>query len=162
MLMTPIVVLLSQNLNIEIFRAYEKHKIQAVVNFGIGILNFFISIPLCKQFGEMGCAFGTMISMGVIYYPFTNIYIKKYTKISLKYFYKGILRVFLVSIVPVFFIWIIKGLADIYKLKYFVIYIAIYSLLYFASIYFVALDQTEKDYIKNKLLVIRRFYVKKD
>ncbi len=162
MLMTPIVILLSQNLNIEIFRAYEKHRIQAIVNFGIGVLNFFISIPLCKQYGEIGCAFGTMISMGTIYYPFTNYYIKKYTKISLKYFYAGVLKVFLASIVPVLFIWIIKELMDIYKLRYFIIYIVIFSLIYFASIFFIALNQTEKEYIKNKILINRRHNVKKN
>ena len=160
LLMTPIVILLSQNLNIEIFRSYEKHRVQAVVNFGIGILNFIISIPLCRKYGELGCALGTMISMGLVYYPFTNFYIKRHTKINLKQFYMGILRVFVATIVPVGLTWGVRHMIDIYRWEYFMSGLVVYSLLYFAAIYFGALKSVEREYLKRKITGVK--YDKKD
>lgn len=156
MLMTPIIVLLSQNLSIEIFRAYELHKVQSIINLMIGIGNFFISIPLCKRYGELGCALGTLLSMGLIYYPFTNYYIRKHTKINLTLFYKNIIPIGLVASVVGVAGFIFYTVKETYSLEIFLISGIIYIGVYVIGMYIFAANEVEKEFIHRRISKMRR------
>lgn len=149
MLMTPILVLLSQNLSIEILRAYELHKVQSVINLLIAVVNFLISIPLCKQYGEIGCAMGTLISMGGIYYPFTNFYIKKYTPIQLRNYYKEISKMAIIALTIGAVGYFVYSRISIHSMGLYLFSILIYLIVYIAGLYIFALSCDEKELIKK-------------
>ena len=65
LLISPLVVTSIQSIGIEIQRAKDMHKFRSVLYFAIAAINIAVSIPLCIKFGELGCAFGTALSLVV-------------------------------------------------------------------------------------------------
>lgn len=161
LLMTPIIILLSQNISIEILRAFEKHRVQAIVNLSIGIINVFISIPLCMKFGEVGCALGTMITMGGIYYPFTNYYFSKHTKISLKVFYRSISKLLVLAILTLSIGIVLNIKRNIYSIQQFILFILIYSIIYWVILYVFGFNQEEKQYAATGMRKVKNIIIRK-
>ena len=61
-LFVPITVPLIQNIGISILQAKNKHAFRAVSYLIIAIFNIFMSIPLIKLYGPLGCAISIAIS----------------------------------------------------------------------------------------------------
>ena len=70
------------------------HKFRSVLYFVIAAINIAVSIPLCIKFGELGCAFGTALSLVVGNIIIMNIYYHKRVGLDIKYFWKEILNLF--------------------------------------------------------------------
>ena len=63
LLITSVTIPLIQNLGIEIQRAKNQHKFRSLVYLLIAVFNITVSIPLARQYGEIGCAIGTAGSL---------------------------------------------------------------------------------------------------
>ena len=63
LLILPVTVPMIQNIGIEIQRAMNKHQFRSIIYAIMALANICISIPLCKQYGAIGCAAGTSISL---------------------------------------------------------------------------------------------------
>jgi O-antigen/teichoic acid export membrane protein len=93
LLMLPLVAPLSMDISYHILRAKAKHQAQTAIFAMVAFLNFLISIPLCKFYGEIGAAFGTFIGMFVsinIVYP---IYSQKIGGLDVKRWFREILSI---------------------------------------------------------------------
>jgi len=92
LLITAVTIPLIQNLGIEIQRAKNQHKFRSLVYLLIAFLNVAVSIPLARQFGEIGCAIGTAGSLLIGNGLIMNWYYYKKMGINVIRFWKSILQ----------------------------------------------------------------------
>lgn len=74
MVMLPLLIVLTQTIGISILQAKNMHGFRAFVYLGISVINLFISIFLAKEFGAIGAAAGTILSLIVGNIIVMNLY----------------------------------------------------------------------------------------
>ena len=143
-LMLCITIPLCQNLGIEIQRSKNKHKFRSYVYLGIAVLNIIISILLCPKYGAIGCAIGTAISIILGQIIIMNVHYHKKLNIDIIKFWKSIGK-----IVPALLIPLAMGVFMKMKLPSDTVYtlalnIGIYTAVYCISVWFLAMNKSEK------------------
>lgn len=154
LLMFPVTVPLIQNLGIEIQKAKNMHKFRSILYFIIAIGNLFISIPLCKIYGIIGCAIGTSSTMILGNCILMNWYYHKKVGLNILYFWKSISEFIPGLIIPIFAGIIISfiGINNIIRfLGMGLIYIIVFSI----SIYKFSMNDYERELFRGPLLKIR-------
>lgn len=158
LLTLSITIPLTQNLGIEVQRALNKHKFRSILYFCMAIVNVLITIPLCKEFGAIGAAIGTAISYVVVNTIVMNIYYHRACRINIFHYWKNILSILRGFVLPVLFAIVFNTLFDTTKFIWFFISVALYSIIYLVSVWFVCMNNFEKELIKKPVSkVIRRF-----
>ena len=148
-LIVPVTVPLIQNIGIEIQRAKNKHKARSIVYFFIAMGNIFISIPLIKLFGCTGASMGTAISLTAGNIIFMNWYYYKHIGLDIKLFWKNIAGMVRGMIVPCIVGVFIMLFVPIYNWLVLGGYIVLYSLIYLISMYYLGMNDSEKNSLKN-------------
>ena len=148
LLMAALILPLIQNTGIFILQARNKHAFRAVVFAGIALLNVVVAVPLAKQYGAMACAAVTagclLLGQGLI----LNIY---YARLGfcIRSFFTQIVRLWLYMLLP-------AGLMFWWK-KTFLLPLSVwslgaeiigFSLLYGGTMWFLAMNEYEKNLLK--------------
>lgn len=155
-LMLPITVSLTQGLGQDIMRAKNIHKVQIIINIIVCILNLFVSIPLCKSFGAVGGAAGTFIGEALICVFVQYIYYEKVGHLNMKQYFVEMCRICPSFIAPVAVGILINKLSLVSNIKTFVLYGAIYSMVYIISVWLLGMNLYEKTIIKSGIKRIAR------
>lgn len=142
---------LIQNIGIEIQRAKNMHKFRSWLYFIIAIGNLAISIPLARTYGGLGAAIGTGTAIVIGNGFIMNWYYHSKVGIDIKYFWKQI-----ISFVPALFPPVLVGiifniLFDLNEIIKFLGFGTIYVLLFCASMWFVGMNQYEKNLLSKPL-----------
>lgn len=156
LLIIPVSVPLIQNLGIEIQRAKNMHKARAVVYLAIAIANVFISIPLIKLMGPAGAALGTAISLIAGNAIFMNWYYHARIGMNMIYFWKEIAKFIPALIVPCVVGIAIMKLVNITGLVKLGVFAVIYATVYGFSMYFLGMNEEEKQLIWGPIRKILR------
>lgn len=155
LLMAPVTISLIQGLGIEIQRAKNMHKFRSVAYFFMSIVNVFISIPMCKALGEIGCAMGTAISIIIANGLVMNIYYNNKIHIDIVFFWKEILKIGPAFITP----FIVGGIMRSYTIQchliWYIIMICIYVIIYFVSCWLLGMNSYEKGLVKSVFMKIK-------
>ena len=149
---------LIQNLGIEIQTAKNMHKARSIVYSFISIVNILISIPLIKKYGSVGAAFGTLIALVVGNIVFMNWYYHKRIGLDMVYFWKEIIKFIPALIIPCIVGVVIVQIIRISNLFQLIITIMIYSAVYCFSMYFLGMNDTEKNIVTKP---IKKFFSSK-
>lgn len=149
LLMIPATIALIQNLGIEIQRAENKHQFRSIVYTGMAIVNLILSVFLCQEYGAIGSAFGTAISLIIANGIIMNFYYQKKCNIDIMAFWKNIIQLSFGLIIP-----IIAGIILTRNIPYgnillFLIKIVVYVVIYSMSMYFLGTNDFEKSLIVN-------------
>lgn len=147
LLVLPATIPLIQNLGIEIQRAKNKHQFRSLVYAIMAILNVFISIPLGKYYGGVGCALGTAISMILANGFLINWYYAKHLSLGIKEFWIQILNILPAILLSGIFGLFIKSVIYLNTLFSFGICVIIYSIIYLIICWKIAMNKSEKDLI---------------
>lgn len=159
LLMLPVTIPLIQNLGIEIQRAKNMHQTRSIVYFWIAVANVLLSIPLIQNFGEIGAALGTAISLFMGNCLFMNWYYHKRIGLNIWYFWKQILIIFPSLLLPILVgVWILL-FAQITSWLQLVLYGLLIVAVYSGSVYMLGLNSDEKEMVHS---VMRRFVRKKE
>lgn len=158
LLIIPVTVPLIQNLGIEIQTAKNMHKARSIVYSFISIVNILISIPLIKKYGSVGAAFGTLIALVVGNIVFMNWYYHKRIGLDMVYFWKEIIKFIPALIIPCIVGVVIVQIIRISNLFKLIITIMIYSVVYCFSMYFLGMNDTEKNIVTKP---IKKFFSSK-
>lgn len=145
LLMLPVTIPLIQNLGIEIQRAKNMHKARSVLYLIMAIANVILSIPLIKFFGVVGAAIGTTISLILGNGLFMNIYYHKKIGLDMLYFWKEILKFFPAVILSVGVGAMIKIIIPAMSILLLVVDIALYSIAYIFFMWFIGMNESEKN-----------------
>ena len=156
LLIIPVTVPLVQNLGIEIQRAKNMHKTRSVVYFLIAVGNIFLSILLIKLQGVTGAAIGTCISLALGNILFMNWYYHYRIGLDIVYFWKQIAH-----LIPALMVSFVCGIGMTLFIKVngwlpIVICVAIYTMIYCASMYWIGMNKEEKQLIRIKRLIARK------
>ena len=148
LLISPLLVTSIQSIGIEIQRAKDMHKFRSVLYFAIAAINIAVSIPLCIKFGELGCAFGTALSLVVGNIIIMNIYYHKRVGLDIKYFWKEIFKFIPSLIIPILTIIVIRHFVsdNLFSIALCGI---IFTVFYAVSMWFLGLNQNEKKLYKK-------------
>lgn len=158
LLMASSSIALIQNIGIETQRAMNKHQFRAIAYSLMALINLFLSIFLCQKYGAIGCAIGTVISLVLANGLAMNIFYHKKCNIDIIKFWKSILSVSKGLIVPAIIIIFVIKYINTSVLSGFVISIIVFSCFYWLSIYFLGMNNYEKNIIKE---MFNRFFVKR-
>ncbi len=154
LLVVPVTIPLIQNLGIEIQKAKNMHRFRSWIYFFIAIANVFLSIPLAKAYGGIGAAAGTAISLIIGNGFIMNWYYHKKVGLDMRYFWSKILK-FIPSFLPPMVIGILMLLfVDLYHIVSFLICGIIYVIVFCVSMWFLGMNQYEKDLIEKPMLEV--------
>lgn len=161
-LCAPVTIPLVQNVGIEIQRAKNKHRFRSVIYVIMAFFNLAISIPLCKQFGIIGCAIGTAIGIILANVITMNIYYHKKLGLNMVRFWKSILSILPSEIIPILFGIFILKVVKVDTLPKFLIFGVLYVLVFAASVWFLSMNNSEKRLIKDPASRIFKRLFRKD
>ena len=153
-LIIPVTIPLIQNLGIEVQKAKNMHQFRSLVYLFIAIGNVFISIPLAKNYGGLGAATGTAISLLIGNVMIMNWYYHKKIGLDMVYFWKQIISFMPSLILPIVLGSLMNLYVDLYNIKAFLLCGFIYVLVFLISMWFLGMNQYEKDLIKRPLIKI--------
>jgi O-antigen/teichoic acid export membrane protein len=144
LLMLPLVFPLSMDIAYHITRAKAKHRAQTAIFTLVAFLNFIVSIPLCKFYGEVGAALGTFIGMFLsidIVYP---IYTQKICGLDVKRWFREILSIFPGLIIPGIAGTFIMIFADTRRISAFLAVALLFTVIYLVSMWCFGMNAGEK------------------
>lgn len=156
LLMSAASVPLMQNLGIEIQRAQNKHKFRSIAYIFMALINFVVTIFLAQEYGAKGAAIGTVVSLIVANGFIMNIYYHKKCNIDIIKFWKSIIRLAFSMTIPVVGGLIIVNVFEIKGIISMAIGIAVYTVLYFVSVWFMGMNEYEKGLVKSLLKLVKR------
>lgn len=151
LLILPASIALIQNMGIEIQRAENKHQFRSIVYLFMALINLGMSIVLCQKYGAVGSAVGTAISLIVANGIIMNIYYHKKCNIDIISFWKEIFRLIVGLILPVIAGIGIMNFVNINSVLKFGAFVLIYTLTYCISMWFIGMNQYEKDLVLKPL-----------
>lgn len=154
LLMIPVTVPLIQNVGIEIQRAKNMHKFRSILYFFIAIGNLFISIPLCKTYGIIGCAIGTSSTMILGNCILMNWYYHKKVGLNIVYFWRNIAEFIPGLIIPIF-TGMIMSVIGINTISKFLGMGVVYVIVFLISIYKLSMNDYERELFRGPLLKIK-------
>lgn len=147
----PLTVPLIQNLGITILQARNQMKFRSIVYILIAFVSLFISIPMAKQYGGIGCAIGTSIALIAGQIIIMNIYYYRKIHIDIPSFWKEIVKM---SIIPLVLGILFSYLFMRYKLT--TSFLLIGGILFFSIIYIplffkYSMNIYEKELVKSTI-----------
>lgn len=161
LLIIPVTIPLLQNLGIEIQRAYNKHKFRSFLYAGMAVGNVLLSLPLCIYFGEIGSATGTGITLLLANGIGMNIYYHIKLYIDIKYFWLQIIK-FIPAIIPPLIVgFLLYVYVNCYNLINLFICIIVYTVVYIISMWFLGMNEYEKDLIQKPFSKLKLIIKKK-
>ena len=93
LIIIPFTVDLIQNIGLAVLQAQNKYDFRARVYFCMGIFNLCLAIPLGLQYGGIGCAFATGLSMFIGNGLIMNWYYLRIMGLDITLFWKNILKI---------------------------------------------------------------------
>ncbi len=148
---------LLQNTGIEIQRALNKHQFRSIMYIFMALLNLIASIFLCQIWGAVGAVIGTAASLVLANGVMMNIYYHKKCHINIIDFWKNILRMALGLIMPIIFGCVFIKTFNMTNIFTFMLGILLYTVVYCVSMWFISMNDYEKDLVKKPLCrIIKR------
>lgn len=152
LLIIPVCIPLIQNLGISIMQAKNMHKFRSILLTAISVINIIISIPLAKQYGGIGAAIGTGLSLLVGNGLIINIYYYKKVGIDVLKFWREIIKMTIPNIIPIVSVLVLLNFIKLSGIRYVIIIGGIYTVLYCLTAYCFSMNSYEKEII-NKVLI---------
>jgi O-antigen/teichoic acid export membrane protein len=155
--MVPLTIPLIQNTGIYVLQAMNKHAFRSVVYLAMAVVNVFISIPMAKKFGGLGCASVTGACMLLGNGFIINYYYHHVIHLDVWGFWKQILRLCFPVVVS-----LCIGMYGFYFMKIhswllLINCIFIYTFVFFIFLWFLGFNDYEKGLIKS---IVRRLKIK--
>lgn len=150
-------VALIQNIGIEIQRAQNNHRFRSIAYLLMAGINLMLTIVLSPRYGATGAAIGTALSLVIANGLIMNIYYHKKCNLDIILFWKAIISLLRGMVLPVFCGILLNFLIDFSSITAFAMGIAVYTMIYMCSVYFLGMNEYEKNLIKRPLIkVIKR------
>ncbi len=142
---------LCQNIGEEIQRAQNKHQIRTIVYGIMTGINIILTVILCQKFGEVGAVVGTGISVVAVEIILMNIYYHKKLNINVLEYWKHFALNCRGRIIPIIAGILIMKFITMDTWLGLILFIAIYTVIYGLSMWFIVMNDFEKDLIFGKI-----------
>lgn len=152
----PAIIPNIQSLGGAVQNAKNMHRFRCVLYFGIAICNLLLTIPLCKAYGGIGCAFSTALSTLIGHGLIMNIYYHKKIGLDMIFFWKEILLLARGLMIPYMIVFLIyHSSINLYELQSFLISGVFYVFVFAVSIWFIGMNDYEKNMIKSAFVILK-------
>lgn len=153
-IITPFTINLIQNIGNCIMQAKNVYNFRAYVYAGTGLFNIAIAIPLALNYGAIGCAVASGISLFISNGLIMNWFFEKYLKIDIKLFWKQIgsitVKILLCSFIGI----ILNYLFGVGSIVFLVIKLLIFVVSYLVIMWLLSFNEEEKDlFIRVKIKI---------
>lgn len=156
LMMTPVIIALTQNIGIEVLRAYNKHQLRTWLHLFIAVVNVGLSYVLAEKYGVIGCSVGTCIATFLSSTVVANLIYIYIIKLEIGRFFVELLSMWKAVLVSVILgCGIMKGF-NINGWLSFIGLVVGFSILYAIIFVLLAFNKNEKDMLKNALMKLRR------
>lgn len=148
----PVTVPLIQNLGITILMARNQMKFRCVSYVIIAIGSLFLSVPLAKMYGGIGCAVATGLALTLGQVIIMNIYYKRVIHLDILRFWREIGKM---SLVPVFLGllgYFVLNQIEIDNIMTFLLGVSIWGLVYLVAIWRMGMNDYERDLFKVPIM----------
>lgn len=157
----PTLVPLIQNLGITILQARNQMKFRCISYVIIAISSLFLSVPLSKTYGGMGCAVATALALVIGQIIIMNIYYYKVIHLNIIKFWKQIAQMSIVPILVGIVGYFVFSKIEISSISQFVAYAAIFSLFYILTIWKKGMNMDEKELFSKPCVMLISKILKK-
>ena len=151
MLVLPLSLPLVQTLGIHIQRAKNMHQFRSLFYLLMAICNLVISIPLTKVYGGVGAALGTGIGQIIGNTLVMNIYYHRVIGLDMRYFWKNIAKLVPALIAPCFAGSIVVSKVNVFRPAFFFTSGFVYVVVFGISMWFIGMNESEKDLVRVPL-----------
>lgn len=157
-LIIPVSIPLIQNLGLSIMQAKNKYKFKSIISFITAVFNVVLSIFLAKEYGPLGSAVGTAISLIICNVIIINLYYYFVIGLNICAFWKSILKMSIYFTIPLIIILLFMKFIQLDGLLAILTYAIFYSLIYVIICVFFVFNKYEKELfikIMSKLSFMR-------
>ena len=145
LVMIPFTVPLIQNSGLAILQAKNRNAFRAVVCVAIAILNILVSIPLAKEWGGLGCAVATSVSLIIGNVIIINIYYHRRIGLNIPLFWRNIARMSMPVVMSLLCGYGINQFITQDKYLILASKIVLFSIVYICLIWLLGLNRYEKN-----------------
>jgi O-antigen/teichoic acid export membrane protein len=150
-MMVPLTIPLIQNLGISILQAKNMHAFRSVVYLVIALVNVAISIPLIRQWGPVGCALGTALSLTAGQIVIMNIYYRTHLQLDIGKFWREIGKMLSAVVLSCGLAILVLQVLPADQLFGLIANVIIYSASYGFCMYLIGMNQYEKQLVIDPL-----------
>lgn len=160
LLIIPVTIPLIQNIGIEVQRAKNMHQFRSWVYLFVAIGNVAISIPLTMNFGGIGAALGTALSLIIGNGILMNWYNHRKVGLNMLIFWKEIAKIIPSMLFPIITGIFINKYLNLYNLPVFLVSGLIYVFVFAFSVWKFGMNKYEKNLISSPIAKItKRFTI---
>jgi O-antigen/teichoic acid export membrane protein len=153
-IMIPSVIPRVQHIGITILQAKNLHSYRSIIYLLMAVGNVVISIPLAKNYGAIGCALGTAISLILGDIIALNwVYIKK-VKINIFKQYVNLLKIFPVTFITLILGFTINNIFPISSIITLFINVTIFVLLFLLINWIFIFNRNERELFQSMTIKI--------
>lgn len=149
LLIGPATVPLIQNMGLEIQRAKNMHKARSVVYLAVVLANVGLSVYLIRTLGVSGAAIGTAVSVTAGTIVFMNWYYHFRIGLDIVMFWKNIAKLIPAVLLSLMFGMVMRRFVAIHNVMILGICICVYTLVFGLAIWFLGMNQYEKQLFSN-------------
>lgn len=150
-IMIPLMLVLTQTIGISILQAKNMHGFRAVSYLIIAILNTFISIYLAQEYGAVGAAIGTSLSLILGNIIIMNLYYHFKVKLNIPRFYKELSSGLLISNILILALGGLLLFIPIQSWITLILQAISFSVIYILIIWFLGINESEKRLFRNEI-----------
>lgn len=155
-LMVGLLIALVQNAGIAILQAMNLNRYRMTAYTIVAVINIFISVVLAKIYGGLGCAISTAVALLISTGLIMNRYYYKRIGIDIPLFWKNITHMMPSAFILIVLVEIFQMNVSLeYSWLYFTIKVVIYTLIYMILMYFIGMNDYEKNLYRkviNKII----------
>lgn len=156
LLMTPVIIALTQNIGIEVLRAYNKHQLRTWLHFFIAAFNVLVSFILAEKYGIIGCSIGTCIATFLSSTVVANLIYIYVIKLEIGRFFAELLSMWKAVLVTLIIGFGIMKYTNIDSFGSFIGLVLLFSISYAIAFVMLAFNKNEKEMLKSFALRLRR------
>lgn len=149
LIMIPYTIPLIQNAGIVILQARNLHKFRSISGLIIAVINTFVSFYLSKNYGLIGVALGTGVSLVVGNVILLNFYYRYKVGLDIIRFVKEVSKGILPAIILTYLLSLSFHLLPSSSWVFFIIYVFILCVIYSLAIWFIGVNTREKDMVRK-------------
>lgn len=150
-IMIPFTLDLIQNIGLTILQAKNMYSFRAIVFFALALCNILITIPMAIYFGELGAAISTASSYFIGNGLIMNIYYYKKVNLNIIKFWKEILKLTIPIILSFVLGTFVNKIYSDYTILCFMGKIIFYGVVYILIVWYLGMNNYEKNLILNPL-----------
>lgn len=149
-LILGMLIALVQNAGIAVLQAMNLNRYRMTAYTIVAVINIFTSVVLAKMYGGLGCAISTAVALLISTGLIMNRYYHKRIGIDIPLFWKNIIHMMPSAFILIILVEIFQmNISLEYSWLYFAIKVVIYTLIYMVLMYFISMNNYEKNLCKN-------------